>query len=441
MKKIINTLALLSAALTVSSCSGAAVEDLIQPPRLNEQYSEIYDALKAGVNGDINLKYPKSGQYRSAFVVTDMDGEPSDEAFVFYELPNLSDGSSLRINFLDSSGGVWRSVYDFAISGTEVESVFFDSFGDSEKYIVVSCLTANSSEKNVSVLTFGGGSPKEIYNARCRYFCTADTDGDGNNELFLAGKLKSQDVSQAAILGTRNGTFGEIGNVELSDDGSTKDYRSVIVGRIEDKSRAIFADYILSDGSYGTDVILCGNDRFIKPVYVNPLTTARTVNTFTPILLSRDTDGDGITEIPSMKPFCGYEETAPSQQVFITSWNSVLPDGTIAEKAQTFIGTKGDYMIKLPENWKNRVTVSISFTEGSAEFYAYNRTAGTQGGRILKIYSVSEDNRQKFENSGFIYLGTSDISGYSCYAELSDGDSRCPAADELREMFVIFKEE
>ena len=47
----------------------------------------------------------------------------TDEAIVFYEVPNVSDGSSLRMNFLDKQDGKWVSVYDFAASGSEVDNV------------------------------------------------------------------------------------------------------------------------------------------------------------------------------------------------------------------------------------------------------------------------------------------------------------------------------
>ena len=122
MKKRIAALAAAS-VLMLSSCTAASFEELLSPPRLDGEQSDIYAALRDFTSGDIILKYPKSGQYRSAFVVRDLDNEPTDEAIVFYEMPNVSDGSSLRLNFLDKRDGKWVSVYDLAASGSEVESV------------------------------------------------------------------------------------------------------------------------------------------------------------------------------------------------------------------------------------------------------------------------------------------------------------------------------
>ena len=110
---------IVSAAL--SSCSAASVEELLSPPRLDEEQTAIYEALRTAAGGSVSLKYPKSGQYRSAFVVENIDGEPTNEAIVFYEKPNVAEGASIRINFLDMQEEKWVSVYDFAASGSEVE--------------------------------------------------------------------------------------------------------------------------------------------------------------------------------------------------------------------------------------------------------------------------------------------------------------------------------
>ena len=52
------------------------VTDLMQSPKLTEDQTEIYEALTtaAGVS-DVQLKYPKRGNYRSSFVLFDLDAD------------------------------------------------------------------------------------------------------------------------------------------------------------------------------------------------------------------------------------------------------------------------------------------------------------------------------------------------------------------------------
>lgn len=56
--------------------------DLLTSPRLTDEQTEIYNALTASA-GRVDLRYPHTGSYRSAFVIRNIDGEPTDEAIVF----------------------------------------------------------------------------------------------------------------------------------------------------------------------------------------------------------------------------------------------------------------------------------------------------------------------------------------------------------------------
>ena len=173
---------IVSAAL--SSCSAASVEELLSPPRLNEEQTAIYEALRTAAGGSVSLKYPKSGQYRSAFVVENIDGEPTNEAIVFYEKPNVAEGSYLRINFLDMQEEKWVSVYDFAASGSEVERVMFKDLGDGETIIIITYYIQNSSDMASSVIKFSDGSPREVFSGRHSYMDVFDADGNGKEEMF-----------------------------------------------------------------------------------------------------------------------------------------------------------------------------------------------------------------------------------------------------------------
>ena len=82
--------------LTMTGCSALnfSVEGLINAPKLTSEQSEIHQALIESVGSNITLKYPKNGEYRSAYVIANIDDEPTDEAMVFYEY--TSNGSDLR---------------------------------------------------------------------------------------------------------------------------------------------------------------------------------------------------------------------------------------------------------------------------------------------------------------------------------------------------------
>ena len=88
--------------MTGCSALNFSVEGLINAPKLTSEQSEIHQALIESVGSNITLKYPKNGEYRSAYVIANIDDEPTDEAMVFYEYTsNGSEEDGLRVNILD----------------------------------------------------------------------------------------------------------------------------------------------------------------------------------------------------------------------------------------------------------------------------------------------------------------------------------------------------
>ena len=107
MKRPLKITLLLSALFMLSGCSlNAGVDTLLTPPKLSTQQEHIYKALTDYAGTNISLKYPKSGDYLSAFIIADVDGDSENEAVVFYRKNSLNntDDSSLRMNILDQNG-------------------------------------------------------------------------------------------------------------------------------------------------------------------------------------------------------------------------------------------------------------------------------------------------------------------------------------------------
>ena len=85
LRKASALMAVLCLVTMLCGCSaGFFSGDLLTSPRLTDEQTEIYNALTASA-GRVDLRYPHTGSYRSAFVIRNIDNEPTDEAIVFYE--------------------------------------------------------------------------------------------------------------------------------------------------------------------------------------------------------------------------------------------------------------------------------------------------------------------------------------------------------------------
>ena len=158
-------MAVLCLVTMLCGCSaGFFSGDLLTSPRLTDEQTEIYNALTASA-GRVDLRYPHTGSYRSAFVIRNIDNEPTDEAIVFYE-QNKTDAAkepaqndtavgNLRISFLDKDeNGNWKATYELPAAGTEIESVAFSKLGSDEEKLIVSYSVLGSSDKILSVIDY-----------------------------------------------------------------------------------------------------------------------------------------------------------------------------------------------------------------------------------------------------------------------------------------------
>ncbi len=428
---------MLALTAVLSGCSSASVEELLSPPRLDGEQTEIYDALRTATNSDIILKYPRSGQYRSAFVVTDLDTEPTDEAIVFYEIPNVSDGSSLRMNFLDKQDGRWVSVYDFAASGSEVESVRFEDLGGGSLSIIVNYLVGNSSDRYTSIMTYKDGEPEELANIRNIYMDIFDADGNGTNDLFTITNDRTAGSSVAGLYHINEEDILER-LIRIRLNSGYAGIKDVICGNCDEKGcRSIFIDYAFSDGSFGTDAIIyTGGFYYLSPA-LGSMNIYRCSNSFTPYVPCCDIDGDGVIEIPVSVPFANYAGSPDAEQVNTTVWYTLELSGTYKkEKYRSFIGTKNDYILFFPEKWGSLIAADVSISDSTVRFFGYDESAKLPGEPLLALFGAAEGNTGKYETENFISLGTSPSSGYSYYAQrLSDTYS--PGEDELRELFRL----
>ena len=112
------------------------VETLLRPPHPTGEQKKIQQALEKYINSekkgktpDVDfgyvLKYPKSGDYRSAFVLKDLDSDGVEEAIVFYG--QSGERSNVYLNLLKKTDEGWQSIYDVEGVSPDIDRI---QFGD-----------------------------------------------------------------------------------------------------------------------------------------------------------------------------------------------------------------------------------------------------------------------------------------------------------------------
>ena len=425
--------ALLSAAMLLTSgCTGfdASLSSLLSPPKLTDQQAEIYSAL-LNVKGDsVDLSYPASGEYRSAFTIANLDDEPTEEAMVFYRDPSATENgaSALRLNFLDRQDGRWVSVLDLPAGGSAVESIRLEKLSGSDRLcIIISYSVPGQQEKDVDVLSFSKGTATKLFEGSYTYLEVKDINMNGGAELFMITKEKGLDYYCASLAGWNEGSLETLSRIPLPPQAVS--FVQTAVAKISDKETAVFIDYGKGDSGYGTEVLYCYDNTLTSSGF-SPDTLSRRTGSFTPNLICCDIDGDGEIEIPTTTPFLGYENKNRSEQVNMVTWYEIR-EKQLEKDFSSYFGMKSDFMVKLPSRWLGMVTATVSGDE--LRFIEH-----IQDGEILLTVKAASPEAKVTE--GWELYHENERTGYQYFIIRGDSsNSMCLTDAELSDCLVFFE--
>lgn len=423
MTRVILCLTFVLSAVLNSGCSlSFSANDMLTPPKLTEEQTAIYNALTESA-GRVDLRYPRMGSYRSAFVIKNLDDEYSNEAIVFYESTldidtgNNAEGgiSNLRICFLDKDGeGNWHSVYEIPAEGTDVDSVSFSNLGSNKTRIIISFTILNSSDRIVSVIDYGNGVAKTLYKVSCSSFLINEFTRKGEEDLLCFGRDKETKTAAFSAFGcNKEGDFERLYNsVKLKNEIS--EFGRITIGEskvMDNVTKCIAIDFLKSENVYGTEMIYFTGksidtaDTFIRDnggldSYI------RRTNNFTPLMYSGDVDDDGIIDVPVTKSMPGYENLTFPEQVNAVLWYRQGSE-LIEKSAYTFVDPNKNYILFFPGRWEGMVTATVDISQNTVTFWktAEDITKVDFPVLTIRVLIKSEDTtgakRENTEKEGF----------------------------------------
>ena len=367
-----------TAALAVNGLDFLAfnsAENLVRPPKLSGIDGELQEAFEAAVEkkGEYILRYPTKGQYRSAYVRYDCDGDGNDEAFVFYS-PKTEE-MLVYMYMLNYSGSGWNAVGEVLGDGSDIYSVeFCDLNGDGISEVLVGWSSLDSkSNKKLSVYCSFKNSQSLNYKLLAieayTEMHTADLDEDGETEILLALIDSTSDTykTEARLLkmmpDEKNGfQINAVGQTSLYSE--TASFMQITSGKSGDR------EYVYIDEAAGnlylTEMLYWDSQKnaLASAVKVDVLSVTSCPTSRSLDLVCTDIDGDGEIEIPGTALLADssvvrqQEEakevlTASAENVYIVKWNK-YDRGKFTVAAQ-YIENKDDYF-KInydPEKMKN----------------------------------------------------------------------------------------
>ena len=452
MKKMI-ALVLLAGSLlsSLSGCyfygTGTGTDNLLVPPKLTAKQSEIYKALEEQVGSNINLRYPKTGEYRSAFVIKNIDDEATNEALVFYQKnTNTTKPGSLRISILDQQEDRWVSTYEAAAEGTDVHQVDFSNFSTTDSMFIIIGYTMTSEQDNVMhIYRYREGKIIDLYSQPYSLMQLVDIDNDGYQEIVALTAVSGQvSTTSANVIKYKNGGFEIVDTVEM--DAEVTSYLNVETGFVGNNVSALYLDGMKGKNMMKTQILFYENGKlqnnFALDKEVDQQLTRQAG------ILSMDIDQDGIIEIPVLELMPGYTEQTESSDTanaavardnqYLTHWN-VFRDGKFEEKMLSYVNMNFGYLLEIPEELRGKITVKRNTETNEVIFYEYGSSLADTWKELFRL-RVRNQKEAEEDDLGYRTITTSGQLNYQ--AKLPDFPTSKLEVDlrTIRENFRLIKQ-
>lgn len=435
--KTIFTLLLCAAILVLTGCSLVnffSTDSLLRAPKLTGQNAALQQAFEEAVGKDVLLVSPLTGEYRSAYIRKDCNGDRTEEAFVFYVRQGAE--STIHIHLLEYADGVWTSSADIAGNGSEIyKAEFFNIDGDADQELAVTwTVTDSKRDKTLSLYKIGyshaeqPGEINPLASVQVFDYFVSDFDKDGQNELFYVyfDSTEEKNGAYAKLL-----KYSETDTIlyplnEVKFDGRASNLLSVKYD-YADGCYVFFADCAVGENAYYTELILYDPETAslslpAKTLYEDSVAQTRR----SALLYADDIDGDGHMEIPAERAMEGsyiinYPESE-SVPLRCISWLRWSQDG-FSSTVSYYVNDVNGYRVKLDPVLGPLYIISDYMT-GAVQFH---RAASAYGSEDEDSEEEDDYGEPEENTDGGAAYGTDDLL-FTLFPENREQEQRGPGA-------------
>ena len=265
IKKLISALVLGSMLVGLSGCNitDFSAENLLRPPKAVGDEAEIEQLIAKTADSGYTLKYPKNGKFRSAIIMTDLDGNDSNEAVAFFR--NSAETSSVHMLVMYSKDNSWEIASDNIFETTDIDSVdFADLTGNGKAEIIVNSTTYTPNVGKLSCYSYSEGKTNEVGSGQsCSSFVTGDFDNDGTSEIMSLVLYTTENEALASMLDYNEDSKSLYAKAMANMDPNVVKYKNIAVTKLDNDITGIVVDGTSANEVTNTQVIFYSRDLAI----------------------------------------------------------------------------------------------------------------------------------------------------------------------------------
>lgn len=435
IKKLLAALLCVLCAISLCGCDLLVfdTEELLAPPELTGDMRPIGEALKNSAGVGYTLKYPTSGDRRSAVILEDIDGDATFEALAFY---STSDDEliNMHVNVIRRKGEEWKSVADQSIVAAGVEMVdFCDLDGDGVLEILVGWEIYGSSEKQLAVYSLSGDVLTQRMLQQYTGFLCCDLDGDGENEIFIHLLNATEGVNKATVYNLHEGGIQQTAGCMM--DSAVKTAQAPRLADLSNGKSAIYIDEIKGVGAV-TEVLFLQNGELVNPLLDTENAYENTKTLRASALMLEDINGDGILEIPVASELPAADGS--QEKLYYTNWCSFNGE-KLTTQLVTVHNTVDGYYLTLPSRLIGRIAITKDVTNHRRIVHSFDSENGIVGGRVATIIAVEIDTFESkdYDKGSFAEITRNDNTVF-CATVFENGEINV-TFEELKDMFKLIE--
>lgn len=374
---------LLLACLLLAGCRmDSTVEELFTLPRLPTEYTTLSRQLDQLLSEGYEYMAPTSGRNIQSLQMVDIDGDGQDEALAFFRLSNGE--KPLKIYVFHSREDSYELTSIIESSGTAIDSIYYEDLtGDGRKELIVGW-KISSDVQTVTVYDMRPG-PVQLMQSNYTRLSFQELNGDGIPSLLLL-RTNSDNQPVAEFCSWQDGALSVSHRCTLSSTMAELNQGSVITGKLDQDTPAVFITGINSQGIAVTDILVWQEDAGLVNAALDRSTGLSAATAPYRQLTPQDINGDGITELP--RPDSSVSDTKQADGMVF--WEQYRPDGLVTVE-RTYHCLSGGWYFILPEDWRGEVT-ALASDAGIGETQV---TLSVQGEKALSICALTGENRER----------------------------------------------
>ncbi len=397
-------------AFILTSASGCSLTDfssesLLRPPKTTGDEAEIEQLISDCAENGYTLKYPKSGNYRSAIIMSDLDGDQTDEAIAFFR--EKDDVTRIHMLVMYNDNDEWKLSSDYITETTDIDCVdFSDVNGSGSLEILVGYATYTPNINFMSCYTYEKGTTSEIKSGQnySSFYC-GDFNSDSKNEIMMLSLFTTEAEAKATMLEYNKDNNSLYAKATVVMDPNVVKYKNITISELGENTKGIVVDGLFASEELCTQIIYFNKELSLlrNPLYKEK---TRNITQRSCSVISADTDEDMIVEIPASSKL-SYSKNEPIDTVADKLvWNTFsIQNESLTAKSNLIANYKQGYTIKMPDSWlKNTVTAILTPDDNVMSVYEWNKTK--LGNKLfeIKVFNTTDwDSGKNNEDYTLIY--------------------------------------